>query len=114
VLAHELMHAELAERVGYWRRMTQMPTWFDEGVAMQVDFRPRYDLLKSVTARTGEVRKLATAGAFFGGNDGERVRNYAAAKYEVAHWLSDVGRPSLYRRLERLRNGEPFAAVLAD
>ena len=114
VLAHELMHAELAERVGYWRRLTEIPTWFDEGIAMQVDFRPRYDLPAWRAAQTGDVRKLATASRFYRGNDDERAQHYAAAKCEVARWLSDAGAPSLYLRLERIRNGEAFDAVLAD
>lgn len=29
VTSHELMHAELAERLGYWARITRLPTWFD-------------------------------------------------------------------------------------
>ena len=44
VIAHELMHAEIADRVGYWRRFTQLPVWFDEGLAMQVDYRAAYTL----------------------------------------------------------------------
>jgi hypothetical protein len=42
VTAHELMHAELAKRLGYWARITQLPTWFDEGVALQLDRRAQY------------------------------------------------------------------------
>ena len=114
VLAHELMHAELAERVGYWRRMMEIPTWFDEGIAMQVDFRQRYDLPAWRTAQTGDVRKLATASLFYQGDDVERAQHYAAAKYEVARWLSAAGAPSLYLRLESIRNGEAFDAVLVD
>ena len=42
VLAHEWSHAELARRVGFWKRNVETPTWFDEGVAMQVDMRSDY------------------------------------------------------------------------
>ena len=31
VISHELCHAELRERVGWYRREFKIPTWFDEG-----------------------------------------------------------------------------------
>ena len=42
ILAHEELHAEIHHRVGHWYRLTEIPTWFDEGLAMQVDYRERY------------------------------------------------------------------------
>ena len=44
VLAHEWSHAEFAERVGVISRTYIYPTWFDEGLAMQVDLRDTYGL----------------------------------------------------------------------
>lgn len=114
VVAHELMHAELADRVGYWRRLIEIPTWFDEGVAMQVDYRPRYDLPSGMPVKTNYVRNLETAHAFFKSSGSELVHNYASAKYEVAHWLSGIGRQNFYQRLEHIQNGEKFDTVLAD
>jgi hypothetical protein len=29
----QFMHAEIAYRVGFWRRFMQVPIWFDEGLA---------------------------------------------------------------------------------
>ena len=42
VTAHELVHAEIVSRIGYIKRQFEIPTWFDEGAAMQVDFREKY------------------------------------------------------------------------
>ena len=42
VIAHEWAHAELAERVGVLVRTYRIPTWLDEGLAMQVDYREGY------------------------------------------------------------------------
>ena len=114
VVAHELMHAELADRVGYWRRLTEIPTWFDEGVAMQVDFRPRYDLPSGKPVNTSYVRRIETAHEFFKSSGSRLVQNYASAKFEVAHWLSGIGKQNLYQRLERIENAEPFDTVLAE
>ena len=113
VVAHELMHAELFERVGYVRRFTEIPVWFDEGIAMQVDFRPRYELPKGEPIDTTYVRQLETARQFFQQNDQQLTKNYAAAKAEVAHWLSEADVQSLYQRFERIRTGEKFDAALA-
>lgn len=113
VVAHELMHAELFERVGYVRRFTEVPVWFDEGIAMQVDFRPRYELPKGEPIDTTYVRQLETAHQFFQPNDQQLTKNYAAAKAEVAHWLSEADVQSLYQRFERIRTGERFDAALA-
>lgn len=39
VIAHEIAHAEIRARVGLVVRELRLPTWFDEGLAMQVDRR---------------------------------------------------------------------------
>ena len=46
VLSHELAHADISARIGYWRR-GKVPNWFDEGGArkgcQQEGTRRRYD-----------------------------------------------------------------------
>ena len=111
VVAHELMHAEIADRVGYWGRFTQLPVWFDEGLAMQVDFRPRYVLRDKARAKTEYVKTLSSASEFFVQDDDLLTKNYASAKAEVALWVADVGNTSVYSRLERIRAGERFDAT---
>lgn len=110
VVAHELMHAETSERIGPWARMTQLPTWFDEGLAMQVDYRERYKL--PVDADTRFVRTMASSTQFFVENDEELTRRYAAAKSEVAKWMATVGADAVYPLLECLRQGESFASMV--
>lgn len=39
VIAHEWLHAEIQQRVGFFRLLTEVPTWFDEGAALTVDYR---------------------------------------------------------------------------
>ena len=41
ILAHEITHAELRARLTA-RAQGEIPTWFDEGLALQNDFRERY------------------------------------------------------------------------
>jgi hypothetical protein len=114
VVAHELMHAEIHHRVGYVKRFLQLPTWFDEGVAMQVDYRPQYSLSPQDVQNTAYVRDLTTGLTFFNGDDQALTRKYASAKHEVASWLSKVGSTSLYSHLQRIRAGQSFAEVIAE
>lgn len=113
VVAHELMHAEIAYRVGYWHRLTELPAWFDEGLAMQVDYRSRYDLSNGTNTDSESVKKLWYARDFFIDNDEQLTKNYASAKYQVARWVTYVGNKSVYSQLERIKNQESFDAVFS-
>ena len=39
MIAHELCHDELFARLGWWRVKRQIPQWFNEGLALMVDYR---------------------------------------------------------------------------
>ena len=114
VVAHELMHAELHARTGYLAYFLQVPTWFDEGVAMQVDHRPAYALSPQASAKAGYVRALTTSAAFADADEKGLTRNYASAKAVVAGWVANAGQASLYPRLDRLKSGQPFAEVFPE
>jgi len=110
VVAHELMHSELHYRAG----ALQVPVWFDEGVAMQVDHRDRYTLSAQKNGHSDCVRALATASSFFVADDEVLTRNYACAKEVVASWVARTGSAALYPRLDALKNGAPFAKVFPE
>ncbi len=119
VVAHELMHAELLDRVGFWGRLTRIPVWFDEGVGMQVDYRPDFNLpqasgeaLSQTGPQTDYVRRLKTVHQFSDVNTHQLIWNYVAAKAEVARWLAAAGPGNLYPQLQRIRNGETLEKVL--
>jgi uncharacterized protein YccT (UPF0319 family) len=114
VVAHELMHAEIHHRVGYLAYFLQIPTWFHEGVAMQVDYRPQYSLSSQDAQNTAYVRDLTAPSTFNAGDDQAPTRNYASAKHEVASWLSKVGPTSLYSRLKRMKDGQSFAEAITE
>lgn len=109
--AHELMHAEIADRIGVWAKFTDLPTWFDEGLAMQVDFRADYDMPDGANVETKSVRALLSAREFFVPDTRHLTNNYAFAKIEAALWARRVGHASVYAQLERMRRGEPFEVV---
>lgn len=112
VMAHEMMHAEIADRVGFWRRWAQIPVWFDEGIAMQVDTRDAFDRPRDrAAAARGSIRKKDTAARFFVASPDQLTEHYALAKHEAARWLDRVGRANLYVRLSRIADGEDFERV---
>jgi putative transposon-encoded protein len=114
VLAHELMHAEIAARVGYWRRFTQLPVWFDEGLAMQVDYRPNYtlSLSESESTKVDYVKSLQSSREFFAPSDELLTKNYASAKVVVNKWVTDLGNSAVFSRLELIRAGESFESMI--
>ena len=115
ILAHEQLHAEIHQRVGHWHRLTQIPTWFDEGLAMQVDFRERYTWsLQSGAVASGTVKQWTSRSQFFRGDDEELTRHYAMAKEEVRRWLEGVGHENVYGFLERVRHGERFVEIYEE
>jgi len=109
VVAHELMHAEIAARTGFWTRATKVPTWFDEGLAMQVDYRDRYRLQTSID--TEYVTRLFSGRDFFVADSKNLTQNYAAAKSEVNDWLSQQTSKSVYESLSELKHGASFDSI---
>ena len=94
VVAHEWSHAEFAARVGVIARTYVYPTWFDEGLAMQVDLRAAYglaalaELEADVALDRVERDKIATPGEFF--QPGKQGRlHYAWSRREVAAILAE-------------------------
>lgn len=111
VVAHELLHAEIAHRIGWWNRELRLPVWFDEGLAMQVDYREAYSEEAWQTrtefgANAPEVTKLTSQRSFF---TEKSWLHFATAKHEVARWLDVVGHDGLLDLLRSLEAGKPFS-----
>jgi hypothetical protein len=96
VMAHELVHAELARRTESWLRMFLFPAWFDEGLAMQLDRRRPYDrralinniaLMRKGRLRKPDLKALAWSVNFFTGGRQERF-HYGFARCVVRKWLA--------------------------
>jgi hypothetical protein len=116
VIAHEIMHAELARRVGFWNRAFKVPTWFDEGLAMQADERePFSELHWQERTKAGtlapDLIPLTSGVRFFAG---DIWANFATAKHEVRRWLTIVGTPGLLDFIDRLNGHESFASAYRE
>ena len=115
ILAHELSHAELYERLS-GKAFRRVPTWFNEGIALQNDYREQYgpeawaeqtDNGKNIVAH----EDMDTAAEFYSGTKEDRRFRYLNAKHDVAEWLENHGLQGFMNLIDRLNNGEDFSAA---
>lgn len=106
VIAHEWCHAEIAGYLG-WHYNQAIPTWFDEGVAMQCDDRETYASLAEPLTFAG-LCVLDRPARF---NTADYVLHYGSARVELATWIDRHGTAALRHLLEQLGAGEDFAAL---
>ncbi|MBO0950937.1 hypothetical protein [Fibrella forsythiae] len=132
VMAHELCHDELFARLGWLTVKQQVPQWFNEGLALMVDYRfsngnstPRerfliYDAEWNYRARGPQglspqvmpvISSLESTRDFFYGDYGRVMLAYLTAGREVSRWLATVGPTALPRLMTGLSEGGAFATV---
>ncbi|MCK8463496.1 hypothetical protein MUY35_06495 [Aliiroseovarius sp. S1339] len=96
VASHEYVHAEVAERTSALLRTYRIPTWFDEGLAMQVDTRAEFDtnalrrLVVEYRSTPLQLGSMSTPSEFFGHGE-KSVLHYALSKCVVAGAISEWG-----------------------
>ena len=115
ILAHELSHAELYERLS-GKAFRRVPTWFNEGIALQNDYREQYgpeawaeqtDNGKNIVAH----EDMDTAAEFYSGTKEDRRFRYLNAKHDIAEWLEKHGLQGFMALIDRLNGGEDFSAA---
>ncbi len=110
LIAHGHMHAELKARLGMeaWHRI---PSWLDEGLCTQVDWRPFLDPAALGESGLDDLTRYATHEAF-SGDGGEDA--LVVAKREVTRWLALAGGPAVVPSLlAAVAKGESFATAYA-
>ncbi|MEM8524543.1 MAG: DUF1570 domain-containing protein [Bacteroidota bacterium] len=109
IIAHELSHTELYNRIGFFNRLRKIPTWFDEGLAMQVDWRNYYstDSLKAKTnfENLPAITQMQNPKQFGSGTREKIMLNYSTSKYLVEQWYS---KEKLDRFIDRINDGASF------
>ena len=130
VIAHELCHDELFARLGWWRVKRQIPQWFNEGLALMVDYRfsspavwetvdstqtdpPVFNEATMPFARRPMLKlaDLETTREFFGGDYGHVMLAYQTAADEVSRWLTTVGRAGVAALTDAVAKGDDFGDV---
>ena len=114
VLAHEIAHAELSQRIRRFRLSSVVPPWFSEGLAMLVDRRPQYSRgaygqLVARGVRVPGLGEISTAEGFYSGDADATRMAYIVSKAEVQRWFALVGRNGLLRLIENISTGQDFA-----
>lgn len=111
IIAHEISHAELYERIGFYNWSFKIPRWFDEGLAMQNDYRNYYseDTLKFKSnnfKNLPDVRKLKSGKQFNEEGSLEQIMlNFMTAKYEVKNWYT---KEKLDKLIKDINSGKTF------
>ncbi len=121
VIGHELSHAELKTRLGWWYRMQSIPAWFDEGLAVLLDGRfveEPLGQLKSV--EFSETLTMTTLDSLFPLENLQKIKQfykedqlytylaYVRSGQEVSRWFTLVGKSGLEELIARLKTGEAF------
>ena len=115
VLAHELTHAELYERLS-GKAFRRVPTWFNEGIALQNDYREQYGP-EAWAEQTNNGKNIVahedmdTAAEFYSGTKEDRRFRYLNAKHDVVEWLEKHGLQGFMALIDRLNGGEDFSAA---
>lgn len=111
ILSHEIAHAELYQRIGFYRHQFKLPIWFDEGLAMQVDHRNYYseDTLSAKTKHfqnLPDVTIMYSGKQFQSGTIEEVMLHYMAAKHIIKQWYTH---DRLMAIIHEINTGKSFA-----
>ena len=112
ILAHEINHAELRARLKS-EAQAKIPTWFDEGLALQNDYREIYGKEQWISQTDNGknvvvLEDMDTPAEFYAGEASERRFRYLNAKYELNVWLAAHGQQGLLELIDKLNEGEDF------
>ena len=112
ILAHEITHAELHTRLSA-EAQKAIPTWFDEGIALQNDYREKYSEAQWTQQTDNGKNAVAledmdTPAEFYAGEAEDRRFRYLNAKHELEVWMISHGQQGLLELLDRLNGGADF------
>ena len=112
IIAHELTHAELHTRLNM-NALKRIPTWFDEGLATQNDYREQYGLEAWIEQTDNgknalPLEDMDTGSEFYAGTVEDRRFRYLNAKHEVGIWMDTHQQKGLLELFDKLNNGEDF------
>ncbi len=112
IIAHEFTHAELHTRLNT-NALKRIPTWFDEGLATQNDYREQYGLDAWIEQTDNgknvlPLEDMDTGSEFYAGTTEDRRFRYLNAKHEVSVWMETHQQKGLLELFDKLNNGESF------
>lgn len=95
-----------------WSDKNIIPIWFDEGIAIQNDYREKYNenAWKRVTNQGNNIRNITSlkTDEFFDSDKEVRIENYILAKHELYSWINSHGIDELIHLIEDVNIGSEF------
>jgi hypothetical protein len=122
VISHEMCHAELTHRLGWLTMSRKIPQWFNEGIALMVDYRypdkgvdntyENYLRKWQQTSMQGQIhvslQDLETVESFYRGDNFWVNLAYLRSGLEVSKWLEKVEQQGLLDLTQALQSGASF------
>ena len=99
IASHELTHIEFHHRIGELKSWCEIPSWFDEGLAVLVSEDPRYT--DEATDNGHNAPALEEIGKMIGHGDWQ-------LSYGVGKWYSQVGQSGLARLISEVKDDKGF------
>jgi hypothetical protein len=117
IIAHEISHAEFYKRIGFYNWSFKIPRWFDEGLAMQNDYRSYFseDTLKVKSnnyRNLPDVKRLKSGKQFNEEGSADQVMlNFMTARHEVKNWYT---KEKLDKFINDINAGKSFEEAFAQ
>ena len=120
VIAHEMCHDELMTKLGWWKTKKTIPTWFDEGLALMLDYRfvssqdsiQRYidyrAELNYLTPQAVSLDELKTQKQFFGQDQLFIKIAYFSSAAAISKKISIKGRKEIFSIIEKVKKEGEF------
>ena len=121
VLSHEICHAELLKRAGWFIKSAQIPAWFDEGLALRLDerypnfkgnsylnYRMQWIESTSHGNKSMKLTELEKIDDFYNKDGYWTYIAYLTSGMEVARWMELVKKEGLLELIKELKNGKKF------
>lgn len=112
VLRHEYVHALLHDRMG--GRASAVPTWLNEGLAMQLAGDPWPDLNKVIRGQVTLISLSSLEGPWMGMPANVATVAYLEGNSATAYLVDRYGMEKVREIVGRLADGQPIAAAVQD
>lgn len=120
VIAHEMCHDELMTKLGWWKTKKEIPTWFDEGLALMFDYRfvsTQDSIQRYIDYRTElsylslipiPLNELNTQKDFFGKGELFTKIAYFTSAVEVSRRISLKGKKEILKTINKIEKDGKF------
>lgn len=112
VLRHEYVHALLHDRVG--GRLGAVPTWLNEGLAMQLAGDPWPDLDKVIRGQVTLINLSRLEGPWVGFPPNVATVAYLEGNSATLYLIDRYGMDKVREIVGQIANGQPIAAAMQD